>query len=299
MKRFISRLAIFALIIISTGVTIEILLRNIPNNYKFKKHYLDEHAGHIETLILGNSHLYYGINPSYLHTDAFNAGHVSQPLAYDYLLLEKYNQQWKKLSKIIIPIDYFSMFSNMDSGGEPWRKQYYKVYYNINATKPTDQLELSCNTFDLNITKIINYYLLNKKELNCSNLGWGTSYHSAKSKDLLKTGVKAAARHTYPDEHLLMENLRVLKRIFKFAQDRNIEVLLLTSPTYQSYYKSLNKKQLSRTLEETHRIAEEYHVRYVNLLEDNSFTKADFYDADHLNEIGARKLSLKVDSLLN
>jgi len=29
------------------------------------------------------------------------------------------------------------------------------------------------------------------------------------------------------------------------------------------------------------------------------FTEDDYFDADHLNKIGAKKLSLKVDSILN
>jgi hypothetical protein len=31
---------------------------------------------------------------------------------------------------------------------------------------------------------------------------------------------------------------------------------------------------------------------YVNLFEDTTFLASDFYDADHLNELGAKKLSL-------
>ncbi len=298
MKRFIIRLTIFLSILLFTGITIELLLRNIPNNYKFKRHYLDEHAGIIETLVLGNSHLFYGIDPTYLRTDAFNAGNVSQPLYYDYLLLKKYEHQWKKLSKIVIPIDYFSMFSSMETGGEPWRAQYYKAYFDINVTKPTDGLELFCNTFELNIDKIINYYIFDEQELNCSSLGWGTTYQSLKSKDLMKTGIKAAARHTYADERYIKENLQVLIRIFKFAKARNIEVLLVTSPTYKSYYNNLNEMQLYRTLEETNKLASRYQVKYVNMLKDRFFNETDFYDGDHLNEIGARKFSLRVDSLL-
>jgi hypothetical protein len=38
---------------------------------------------------------------------------------------------------------------------------------------------------------------------------------------------------------------------------------------------------------------------YVNLLTDSSFTATDYYDAAHLNDIGAKKLSMKIDSLLN
>jgi hypothetical protein len=40
-------------------------------------------------------------------------------------------------------------------------------------------------------------------------------------------------------------------------------------------------------------------VKYLNLLTDKAFDEKDFYDADHLNEIGAKKFTLKIDSLIN
>ena len=38
---------------------------------------------------------------------------------------------------------------------------------------------------------------------------------------------------------------------------------------------------------------------YYNFLTDKSFIAEDYYDADHLNEIGAKKLTLKIDSIIN
>ena len=37
---------------------------------------------------------------------------------------------------------------------------------------------------------------------------------------------------------------------------------------------------------------------YVDFLLDTSFVKADFYDADHLNDKGAKKLTIKLESLI-
>jgi len=38
---------------------------------------------------------------------------------------------------------------------------------------------------------------------------------------------------------------------------------------------------------------------YVNLLDDPDFIKDDFHSADHLNEAGAKKLSLKLNEIIN
>ena len=45
-------------------------------------------------------------------------------------------------------------------------------------------------------------------------------------------------------------------------------------------------------------ITESSNTFYYNLLTDASFNEIDFYDADHLNKIGAKKLTQKIDSLL-
>lgn len=36
---------------------------------------------------------------------------------------------------------------------------------------------------------------------------------------------------------------------------------------------------------------------YVNMINDSTFIAKDFFDADHLSEIGAKKLSIKLDRL--
>ncbi|WP_432711898.1 hypothetical protein [Pedobacter sp.] len=298
MKKFIKHLILFLLPVVVLGMAAEVLLRRIPNNYKFKRAYLDRNSSHIQTLILGNSHFFYGMDPAFFHSDCFNAGNVSQPLEYDYLMLKKYDKDWKRLSKILIPIDYFTLYSNLEDGGESWRKNNYKMYFDINADHFTDHVELFNNNLNISLTKIAGYYLYKEPALTCSALGWGTSYRSDKKRDLVSSGRNAAKRHTYKDDHLMAENLAVLRHIIQFAEARHIKVIMITPPTYKTYYENLNKVQLQRTLDESSKIARYFHLTYINLLKDRSFDENDFFDADHVNEIGAKKLSLKVDSLL-
>jgi hypothetical protein len=40
-------------------------------------------------------------------------------------------------------------------------------------------------------------------------------------------------------------------------------------------------------------------VIYVNFLTSNLFDQEDFYDADHLNEIGSRKFTLEIEKLID
>ncbi len=65
MKRFVIKTIYISLPILVVAILMEILLRNTPNDYLFKKQYLDKHSSEIETLILGSSHSFYGFNPEY------------------------------------------------------------------------------------------------------------------------------------------------------------------------------------------------------------------------------------------
>lgn len=76
--------------------------------------------------------------------------------------------------------------------------------------------------------------------------------------------------------------------------------MLLTPPAFDTYRQNLNQEQLKITINTTSDICSKYNnCIYVNLLSDTNFAATDFYDADHLSEIGAKKLSVLVNEIIN
>lgn len=297
MSRFIKGVLAFLLPVLVLGIVLEVLLRKIPNDYKYKREYLDQHSVDIQTLYLGNSHMYYGIDPAYLKPNTFNAAYVAQYLNYDLAILQKY--KWPALRQIVISVDYLSLYGKLEDGVESWRKKNYVIYYGINLeTEIADNMEV-LSQFKNNLHKINNYYFQHDKVITCSTLGWGTGYISKTKNDLNESGKQAALRHTAKDDRNFNENLQNLKSIIEFAEKNKTNVLLLSAPAYKTYITRLNQVQLTRTVAAAKQLALNYkNVSYSNLLEDPSFTNDDFYDADHLNEKGAKKLSYKTDSLI-
>jgi hypothetical protein len=159
--------------------------------------------------------------------------------------------------------------------------------------------ELLSNKLRINIGRIKSTYYNHELNMFCSPLGWGTNYSSKGKQNLLVTGEVAAKRHSYIDKSHFNENLQDLEAIINFAVKRNIKVLLYTSPAYKSYVKNLDGYQLNTTVNTLEALSQKYQgVFYFNLLTCQSFNENDFYDADHLDEIGAKKLTYKIDSLL-
>jgi hypothetical protein len=279
----------------------ELLLRNIPNNYRLKNDYLQKRSDSLSVLILGSSHTLYGINPIYMREKSFNAAYITQTLDLDWEILKKYKDHWKDLKVIVLPISYFSLTYQLNRGIEDWRVKSYILYWGIgSSTRLENHFELLNNTVRVNCDRIIAYYLKGKDEVSCNSLGWGTDYNSLKKEDLTATGIATAKRHTRQDSAAVSANLDVLKKIVDFSSQRNIHVLFFTPPAYKTYVENLEKKQLDQIIQTATKLAgENRNVTYVNLMNNPDFVAQDYFDADHMNEIGAKKLTLKIDSLIN
>ncbi|MDB4710838.1 hypothetical protein OAF16_03815 [Flavobacteriales bacterium] len=284
----------------------ELLLRNIPNDYEFKKEYLDKNASEIETMILGSSHSFYGFNPVYFTTKTFNASHISQSLNYDFEIIKKYQSGLKQLKTIVLPISYFTLFGKLEAGSESWRFKNYIIYYGLGTSNSyADYSEVISNKLYVNQKRLVSYYIKGNSAISTTSLGWGTNYKSKNARDLIETGNTAALRHSkdindIKYENILRDNEQTLNSIIAWCKNRNIRIVLLTPPAFKSYRQNLNKTQLNVTIEIAKKIdLDNNNCIYLNLLNDTSFVAKDFYDADHLSEIGAEKLSKLINEKIN
>jgi hypothetical protein len=300
MKKFILKTFIFLLPLIIPGIAMEFLLRQIPNDYEYKKNYLDRNSNQIEVLFLGDSHAFFGLNPVYCTTASFNASHVSQSLNYDLRILKKYEHSWDRLRVVFIPISYFSFFESVESGSESWRIKNYIIYYGIKTSKALkDHSEILSSKLTNNLGRLVSYYIKGNTEISCSALGWGISYKSRYAEDLDQTGKEAAKRHTAKDLRYYSENVVTLKSIIEFGKRHNINIVLFTPPAYKTYVCNLRKDQLNKSIQTAESVSmHTTNCSYFNFLEDKSFSESDFYDADHLNEIGAEKFTQLINKLI-
>ena len=304
MKNFIKFLLLFFVPILIGMILFELGLRDIPNDYSYKKNYLNTNSNKIEVLFLGSSHIYYGINPEFISRKSFNGAHISQSLNFDLVILEKYKDRWKKLKYIIIPIDYFSMYSTLESGIENWRVKNYSIYYNISKYgNYWSSFEIFNGKLQNNISRAKSFFFNEKSDITCNEFGFGTTYNSKYSKDLIETGKTASKRHTIELENnqiTFSKNIQTINSIIEFANSRNIKIIFVTCPAYSSYRVNLNPIQLYNSVNIIKKLSEQNtNTVYYNFLTDKAFISDDYYDADHLNEIGAKKLTLKIDSIIN
>lgn len=298
--KLVKRLIIFLLPILLGFGVLEYYLRAIPNDYSYKKEYLEENVETIELLILGSSHYYRGILAEDLDINSFNAAYVSQSLDLDFLIFNTYKDRLKNLKYLMVGISYPSLFSSLKTGVEHWRLKNYNLYYDFHIShNPKDYSEVLSNTFDVNKMKAINYYRLHKNPITLSKLGSGPL---KAQKDLNKNGIAAAKRHTDTTLPFFKEYIKELDSIINYCKENNIKIILVTSPTYHTYSDNLNTQQLSLMNHLLDSLSKNnQNVFRADYLKDENFRKEDFYDGDHLRLQGAKKfteiLNQKLDSL--
>ncbi|MDW7692606.1 hypothetical protein R9C00_12280 [Flammeovirgaceae bacterium SG7u.111] len=298
MKRFIYKTIFLVIPIIAMLSIAEFILRKIPNDYSYKNEYLKKHATEIEILFLGSSHAYFGIDPEFLKSKkGFNGAHVGQKLAEDIEILKKHIANLNNLEFLVLPIDYFTLFKEYSVS----YVKNYRIYYGIkNYGGIADDFEMLNFPLKSKIIQISNFLLYHNNNITCNTLGWGTSYKSTDQQDLVKQGKIRAVGHTVENCIFLDANIQRLKEIIAISKAKKFNVVFYTSPAYYTYIDYINPDQLNTTINTINKIVNSSeNLYYFNFLKDPNFVKEDFWDSNHLNEIGAEKLTLKLDSLIN
>lgn len=305
MKRLIIRTVVLIMLPVLLGVAMcEHFLRRIPNDYSYKNEWLTNKANYVKILSLGSSHSFFGIEPSCFCEKAFNAAHVSQSIKYDHFIFSKFFDELDSLKVLVLPVSYFSMFSfGLENGIEDWRVKYYSIYYGCkyHRFEPKYNFEIS---YGLHLKEVAYSIIGKANHRTCNDLGKGTTYTlENRSENWEESGAIAAKRHTETiDTVILAKNKMMIEEMINKCGQKNVFVVILTTPTYHTYRKNLNSDQLNLMLECCESFENKYdNVCYLNLLADDRFQSDDFFDADHLNEFGAEKLTLilqhTIDSL--
>ncbi|TRW22978.1 hypothetical protein FMM05_14870 [Flavobacterium zepuense] len=301
MRKFLIKLNYFLIPVVLGWLLLEIFYRAVPNNYTEKNKHIRGSYNDCQTLILGNSHTFYGLNPDDFTAPAFNISNVSQTLFYDKLLFEKHVDSFAVLKNIIIPIEYSSL-SHSDFHPElEWRKYFYE-----------DQMDLDTQTIsDFDVKKYslalvprfsltifsLREYLKSGTLVECSTKGWRRQNGVNELYNNPKMAKIIADKHEDGSVDF-RKNVQRLKNIIAACNKRGITVVLVTMPVTSNYAANVNQQKLALITKECSQLAKIKNVYYLNLFQDSLFQDTDFYDTDHLNSGGAKKCSQLLDRFI-
>lgn len=306
MKKFLYKSIVLIIPILIVIAIVEVQLSKVKNSMDYKKTNLQKVASDVNTVILGSSQSYYGINPAYFSTKTFNLANSSQSIYYDKEILLKEIEHLTSLKNVIIPISYFSLYYNLEEGKESWRINYYKKFWDIKS--------LEYNLFDIKNYSLLALYSPEKcmeyfqAGLSKTDLSEGVDEVGFLKRDSagLENRISndlGRERFKYHTSILNQRNLpsitNYLDEIAILLKKKNVAIFFVSLPIYKTYSQYLDPKIVSKNDSIINTLCKQYNCNYSNYSSDTRFVKEDFYDNDHLNVYGATKFSKILDSMIH
>ncbi|WP_427872635.1 hypothetical protein [Flavobacterium sp. MMS24-S5] len=304
MRKFIRYTFLFLFPIVLVLLAIEIFYQIAPNNYTVKNENCAANYQNAEVLILGNSHSFYGLNPVCFDKQTFNLSNISQSMYFDKLLFDKHIDNFKKVKFLVLNIEYTSLSQLKNTDEDRWRKYYYKHYMDlevpiIQSFDLNNWFVSGTKSFSSNL-KLISRYFSEKTIVDCNKYGFGTNYTQHKrAADMEKSAAITIKRH---EDNLtdFTENITAIESIIEKCKNKGIQVIIVTMPVTKNYAEKVNKEKLNKIFESALLLQKtNSNVFYLNLFSDSRFSNDDFYDADHLHNLGAKKCSKMVNDFIN
>lgn len=302
MIKFLRQIIWYSIPILLCIIGYESIVRKAGNEYDYKNRWLTEHANSVQILVLGSSHTYCGIDPEHFSLKAFNAAHPGQDLYYDDFIFNKFYEQFDSLEYVIVPVSYIFAIAHIEDTPNRNLVKNYVIYYDCPNHPYSIKYHLE-SYWGINVSLLKQVISGKQYSLKCSELGMETDFSTENIiTNLEASGQYEAKLHSYTthfgacSEEVINEGyhkcLDYVRDIIIKCSDRRINVILLTTPTYHTYWMNLDKEQLQMTYKFCEQILSEFtNVSYLNMLQDERFTESDFFNADHLNRHGAEKLS--------
>ncbi len=292
MKRFIVKILLFLLPVVALILFVEYSQRNMPNELRYKAEFMKKHASELELIVLGPSYTH-RLNLNHIGCKAFNLSYMNQPAERNYQLWKHYRERLPRLKYVVYSLSYWFHQNTID-GLEAWREPFYNIHYSL----PVSGLSLEKRFIVANpkIATKMDWGALftshDNERPSCDSLG-STPANHRDADWATKSAEFMARRHADIDPENALHNRKMLEKVIAQCEEDSVKVLLVTPPTWHTYYDLLPEKVISMTEELGREMADAHpNVTYINLKGDPRFTEEDFTDCTHLNyDHGGRKMA--------
>lgn len=250
MKRFLRHIGLIFLLLLGIAVVKEIVAESIPNSYTYKRDYMEQKGAQIQTLILGSSNAYDGLNPTVL-PHAFNLANSSQTFEDDYRLLAKYIDSMDSLQTVIVGLGYHSLGATTEDN----RRTYYTIYMDLYPRWPLSKYSFEICNPEMLVKKIIKY-AVSRDVTRCDSLGqrvghtkeaavsgaewWNKDVSSLVENDRMVIGKCSM---------VIEENKRYLKAIVDLCNAHGVKPVIVLMPVMEEYKRLLPKEQVALYVE--------------------------------------------------
>ena len=299
MRKFIKNL--FAFIFAFIFICILFIISTIFV-YKQKLHNVSFNKN-ISIVICGDSHPMSAINDSILK-NSINISNHSQHYIYTYNVLKIALKNNPQIKTVILGSSFHS-FNEYDKiifdadKATPHYPTFFPILDYESATLIISNNFLSFIKSSKGVIKSIIKSIISNDNSYQSYPFFGYYYKSKNNNLNDSTVITAINRHYYQlngnEQELSDYQYIYLNKIVELCKKNNIRLIIINTPISNNYYKKIPKKFISN-----------YYNTISNFKNDIDFwdfhslplENACFGDGDHLNAIGAKVLTIKIDSIL-
>ncbi|MGE4130883.1 MAG: hypothetical protein AB7F86_04560 [Bdellovibrionales bacterium] len=279
---------------------LEFKLSKIENGYSRKRQLIEDLAGQVEVLVLGNSQAYYDFLPEDFGRSGLNLALPSQSLQIDQQLVDQFAERLKSLRLVVMSLSYFSFEYRLYGEVDDARLFFYPRHLSIAGDGGwLSHLDLRnwslIATYGVNTTREIVRSGFSYKQADAVGPrgGFLSSQSMSKGKPINdKVGRARAEYHTSTLKKQYAPDCRAaILQVWRWAQARGIQLVLTQTPAHSVYRNHLDPDAVARFRQNVEMIKAQTQVPFFDFLKDERFVEEDYFDPDHLNESGAHKFS--------
>lgn len=295
MKNFVLKILLFAIPVLAGLTALEIFARE--NIFAAKKEYFDQYKNDIEVLILGSSHLQYGIDGLKMQQNTLNLSMLASGPVVDYRVFNQFAPQLPALKYVLI--DFSAAYVEKGTQ-ENWSGH---TYLNIHWDIEKDQMDLwddflSVSEFRQSFNDLIkhargqkqNFYnaagfdtLVDPKINIVRRFGFDED-----SLATYKRYIEPMSRdHNYINASQRAQNLEFYQSMKQYCAQRNIKMILVSAPKMRLYNDFMQAPVLDSRQALADTLVDNKTVFFWNddRLFENQITY--FFDLNHLDIAGA------------
>lgn len=306
MKLFLKRFGLWFLPVFVMYLLLETYITLAPNNFNARVKFLKANKADIEVLFLGSSHTQYGINQKFIKVKTANMAYAGQDYQLDNAIFFTYIKNLPKLRYLFIELDYFSLEEKIP-------KDFFKIpwYYKYHGIEVTPVSLLNKVSLYSSSPSFFNHYLADKlnpfhktpliNEFGFSENDITGDFFKLKFDSITifkNSKQRLNGRHSEESLENYNFNKTKLEAMIKYCKVHNIKVVIMKMPVYSTYRDSYNPKKYKRYQNYYDSIKVNSKFIFFDFEKSKDFCLKDFKDDDHLNEFGAKKLTLKINSFL-
>jgi hypothetical protein len=319
-RRLGRRLTVFCLPFVLGWVALEWWAEGVPNYYSLKRERLELLTNEVDTLLLGSSSVDHGVLPQMLSGSAFNLAFSSESLYETDCLATRVVPKLPKLKRVIININYQSLFFRMQESDRAARQYCYRQEWGIPPELARDRLDLRMWSrlalrtprFYLSmLSEAIQGWIFNGKfaceppEIDeMDNRGWGgRSFLGIEHPPAPELG-RLVAKQALAEYNLDMKmenepfNLASLDHLLSMLHQRKLQAVLVTVPVCQSFIEVMTPEFWNETLRVVAQRTNNVDVYFYSFLSMPQLEPQDFTDVFHLSPRGAARFTELLNSTL-